>query len=576
MSYLKDIFMGSGRLRLILFLLLGLGPSVSQAAEPARKSYWLFFTDKGSERLEKRIADSANNLLPKARARRAKVLPADQLAGYSDLPVQPAYIETIKAMGFRPITVSKWLNAISLKASLSELDRVANLPFISHYQPVLQFTKPDIWTDSHLQKPASHVADAVVLDYGISYPQNSLIHVPEAHALGFDGSGVLVAIFDSGFRLNHEAFSHLRVIKRRDFINGDNNIDIEPQDPYGQVDHGTKVFSILAGYSPGKLIGPAYGADFLLAKTEDVSQEVPVEENHWIAAAEWADSLGADIISSSVGYMDWYTYANMDGDTAPITRAADLAAQKGILVFNSAGNEGDTYWRYIIAPADGDSVIAVGAVDQYGYLAALSSHGPTSDGRIKPDVVAMGLGVVAVAVPQNNALGTAYTYIRGTSASCPQAAGVAALILSAYPQLTPMEIRDAMRRTADRALNPDNLYGYGLIHAYDALIYAGKDVELPRQSKIISCYPNPYPQKSGIGVRIVFDLAQRSYVYADIYNIRGERVVSLFKGVVPAGKDRRILWDGRDHAGNWVASGIYICRVQFANQIHMDKITVVR
>jgi len=309
------------------------------------------------------------------------------------------------------------------------------------------------------------------LDYGFSYQQNALIRVPEVHNLGIDGTGVRIGMLDTGFRYQlNEAFRRLRVVAEFDFINGDSvTSNQEGQDAANQDLHGTETLSVIGGFCPGRLIGPAFGAEYVLAKTEYVPTETPVEEDFWVAGIEWLEAKGVDVVSSSLGYLDWYSYQDMDGNTAVTTRAADIAVSKGVVVVNSAGNEGNSSWHYIIAPADGDSVIAVGAVDGNGVLASFSSRGPTADGRIKPDVVAMGAGVY-MAGPVH---ATDFRVGSGTSFSCPLVAGVAALILAAHPHLTPMQVAEALRQTADRARNPGNDYGWGLIDAWKALLYHG-------------------------------------------------------------------------------------------------------
>jgi hypothetical protein len=234
----------------------------------------------------------------------------------------------------------------------------------------------------------------------------------------------------------------------------------EEQDVAGQQDHGTQVLSTLAGYSPGQLIGPAYASQFLLAKTDHLTLETHQDEDNWVAAAEWAENLGADLISSSVGYTLDFSYEDMDGNTTAVTIAADLAAQKGVSVFCGAGNEGLLPWNYIIAPADGDSVIAMGAVTSDGNFLAFSSRGPTYDGRIKPDLVAQGQNVYCV----NPRSTDRYSTESGTSYSCPLGAGAGAVLLSINPTLTPMALRDTLIHYASQANNPDTLMGYGIIN----------------------------------------------------------------------------------------------------------------
>ena len=233
-----------------------------------------------------------------------------------------------------------------------------------------------------------------ILDYGTAYDQVAQLRVPELHERGLSGQGVVVAVFDSGFpALSHEVFAGTTILAERDFVNGFDSVRGSTQA------HGTSTLSVLGGFREGQLIGPAYGASFLLAITEDARSETPVEEDNWVAAVEWAEALGADVISSSLGYLEFdlpftsYTDRDMDGETAITTRAADSAAERGMVVVTSAGNGGFHPARNTLgAPADGKRVLAVGAVDRNGVRAPFSSVGPTADGRIKPDVAALGLG----------------------------------------------------------------------------------------------------------------------------------------------------------------------------------------
>ena len=187
--------------------------------------------------------------------------------------------------------------------------------------------------------------------------------MPPVHELGFNGQGVIIGMLDTGFRTTHECLAPLPVLARHDFVNDDDVVENEPGDPSDQDSHGTMTMSTIAGYAPGHHVGPAYGATLVLAKTEDVSQEVPAEEDNWVAGIEWLDTYGVDVVTSCLGYTDWYTFADLDGNTAACTIAADLAVGKGIVVCNSAGNERGNSLGHIITPADGDSVITVGAVD---------------------------------------------------------------------------------------------------------------------------------------------------------------------------------------------------------------------
>ncbi len=446
---------------LILLLLPILGWS--------QQKYWIFFTDKGLKGIEKNEATKKEKdcLLQKTLDRRAKVLSEQNLIDETDLPVNQSYLKELKMQGIDPIIVSRWLNAASARISKNQLKIILALPFVENIRPVSRFKikLPRETAETFLAKPQTHQ-----FDYGASLQQNEMMRVPDVHDFGLDGSSVLVGMLDTGFNYKiHEAFQHLKVLAEYDVINRDSVTSNEEGDPSSQESHGTITLSTIAGFKEGELIGPAFGASFLLAKTEVTTSETIVEEDNWVAGLEWMERQGVDVVSSSLGYLDWYEYADMDGETAITTLAANIAAEKGVVVVNSMGNEGNDPWYYMIAPADGFNVISVGAVYSGGNIVEFSSRGPTYDGRMKPDVVAMGKSVACVSVGSIDQYRTA----SGTSLSCPLVSGVAALVLQAHPYLTPTQVRDALRKTADKAQTPDNDYGWGLVNAYEAIFYHG-------------------------------------------------------------------------------------------------------
>ncbi|MFO0984203.1 MAG: S8 family serine peptidase [Planctomycetota bacterium] len=329
------------------------------ARSDCRPRVWVFFTDKAVAEVDRaeRLRAAAAALEPHARARRAKVLP--ELVDAADLEVAPAYVDAVRARGACIVRVSRWLNAVSVRADGAALVAVAELPFVRRLQPVAAVHGAPRWPAAGGAPAAGAPANAQDrFAYGASRPQLDEIGVLALHRRGLSGAGVIVALFDTGFDWTHPVFQHIvasgRLLAQHDFINNDGETRNEPGDDPDQHIHGTIVWSVLAGFAPGQLIGPAYGASFLLAKTEDVTSETRIEEDNWIAAAEWADQRGADVISSSLIYTDWYTYPDMDGDTAPITIAADLAAQRGIVPCSAAGNSATQDFYYIGAPADGD------------------------------------------------------------------------------------------------------------------------------------------------------------------------------------------------------------------------------
>jgi subtilisin family serine protease len=367
---------------------------------------------------------------------------------------------------------SRWFNAISAEATPSQVEQLTGLPFVTRVDTVRRYRRPAAEplepTDAARERArGARQVRTALLDYGSSFDQLAQIGVPPLHDRGLTGRGVVVAIFDGGFpNLQHEVFAVSTILGERDFVDGADSVRATTDA------HGLSTFSVLGGYREGELIGPAYGASFLLARTEDARSETPVEEDNWIAAVEWAHAMGADVISSSLGYLAFdrpytsYTARDMNGETAMTTRAATMAAERGIVVVNSAGNGGEHPTENTLgAPADGRFVLSVGAVDAGGVRAPFSSVGPTADGRIKPDVVA--LGVRAKVATRGGP--RAYGLASGTSFSCPLTAGVVALVLEAHPQYSVRQILAALQASGSQAAAPDRLLGWGLVNAVRAL-----------------------------------------------------------------------------------------------------------
>ncbi len=462
---------------LVFFICLN-NVSRSQTLLTDQDKYWIFFKNKGPQRLEK--ADPRSFALElgisqRALERRSK-MDTHSLIDKLDLPVYKGYLRELEGMGFEPDVYSRWLNGVSMIVSSEKIKQIQSLSFVKKIKPVVSFVinPPELL---HIAKPECMIeTEDYTYDYGPSFFQNSQIRVPEIHDMGINGKGVLIGMIDSGFDYQgREVFSHLDIYKEYDFHWDDSTTANQENDPFYQDDHGTQTLSVIGGFYEGNLIGPAFGASFMLAKTEWIPTETRIEEDHWVEAVEWMEREGVDIVSTSLGYTEFeggwgYTYEDINGDTCVTTKAADIAASKGVVVVASAGNARDDPWHYIISPADGDSVIAVGAVDFNGDITSFSSAGPTADGRIKPDVVAMGSSVVAISPASLNGI----TYTGGTSFSCPLVAGVCALVLQAHPELEPMQVRDAIRETAVKtAEQVDTLYGWGLVDSYEAVFYHG-------------------------------------------------------------------------------------------------------
>lgn len=483
--------------KLLLSLLLFLSGlnlySQSNSPETTDYRYWIYFKDKGVYKKDVSIEPGTDaykvaiaELSDKAIWRRGKVLPASQMVSYDDLPVNPEYINQIKELGFLPNAVSKWFNAVSVFAKKDGLEKIKKLGFVEKIEGVHFLENVSIPSDKKVIENITPPDKINKYNYGLSYWQNEQIKVPELHNIGVTGFGTTVGMCDDGFAWRrHEALKNRRVLGEYDWIFKDDSVQNQvkpnqiPDDPYDQDGHGTATFSTLGGFANGKMIGPAFDADFWLSKTEFGATETPVEEDFWLAAVEWMESKGVEVISSSLIYKPFdkpnnvYDYKDMDGKTTVIVRAAEHCAYLGIVVCNSMGNEYQTNPPSIVSPPDGDSVVAVGAVDSTGRIAVFSSNGPTSDGRMKPDIVALGVDAWACMSYHTSGDDTTYQYISGTSFSCPITAGVCSLILSVHPELTPMQVKEALKNTADKKDTPNNVYGWGLINAYNAALYFG-------------------------------------------------------------------------------------------------------
>ncbi|MFN0158699.1 MAG: S8 family serine peptidase, partial [Bacteroidota bacterium] len=363
---------------------------------------WVFFHDKGSSEIL-RDAIPASVVSDRSLQRRLKVRSHESVVDYSDLPVEESYVQQISQSVLRIRQRSKWFNAVSVVATEAQLQHLATLPFVREMEMVTRFKKEydvvESQSDMNSSHPPQETESILDLDYGAALNQVQQINVPVVHNAGNFAQNVVIAVFDNGFRLlSHESFADMNIIATYDFV--DHKVSVIPNNPstaFGS--HGVNTLSTIGGYKPGQLIGPAFGASFILVRTENDSSETPAEEDYWLAGIEWADSIGVDVTSTSLGYLDYdspfpsWTWQNMNGNTTLITRAADMAAGRGILVVNSAGNNGSNASRNTLgAPADGDSVVAIGAVNAGGTRSSISSVGPTTSipARIKPDLMAQG------------------------------------------------------------------------------------------------------------------------------------------------------------------------------------------
>jgi len=432
----------------IIFLALS---SISTGASAEARPYWVFFTDKGP--VGPADYDQAwASLSDRARERRLK---HSFTVGFGDLPVREEYISRITLLGPRFIGSSRWLNGAAFWIEDGDIPLIKALPFVREIRPVARMAHPEVKV-----VPAG-TAGWDPSQYGLSYYQAAMMQVQWAHDQGYDGRGVLIGFLDTGFHIKpgdrHHAFDSMQVIAQWDFINGDTIVWNESGDPWDQDFHGSICSATVGGYWPGEFIGIAPRAQFALAKTEDVSDERPIEEVWYVQGLEWLEGLGCDLTSSSLGYIDWYSYSDLDGDHAVTTVAVDSAAERGLLCVTAMGNSGPMPGT-LIAPADADSCISVGAVDSDSVVADFSSRGPTYDGRIKPELSALGTTTYSVDPYSTNS----YDYYGGTSLATPLVAGAAALLIQARPTLTNMEVRQNLMETASNAASPNNDIGWGV------------------------------------------------------------------------------------------------------------------
>lgn len=502
---------------------------------------WIDFIDKGSQ--SNVLLKTPERLLTSKSIERRQLRGSVDLVDFTDLPVNGNYINAVKSYGLKIRNVSKWFNSVSCYATKQQIEQLAREDFVKEIELVARFkTNIDYKKDLIIEEKSSNSQfiqndNPSTLNYGGSFHQSDLINVPIGHDSGYTGKGVLIACFDTGFdNLGHPCFDSIRArgLRTYDFVNGDTNVGNQVGQ-MGDGAHGTRVLSLIVGYGPGNLISPAFDSRVILAKTENTESETPVEEDNWIAAAEWADSLGADIISSSLIYREFdpgspysYDWTWMNGDSCKITIGADLIVGKGIVVVNAAGNNGfDPNHNTLGAPADGDSIITIGSIDDDGLRSSFSSVGPTVDGRHKPDLMAMGRGNVTAEFGAGN---TGYTsFGSGTSFACPMAAGVVAMIIQANPSLNPMKIRGVLRTTASNSNNPNSLIGWGTINAWDAIQLALTTSidpisgNLPDGYSLGQNYPNPFNPMT----TIPFSVNKSSVVSLKIYDMSGKEVVTL-------------------------------------------------
>ena len=502
-----------------------------------------------------------------------------------DLPVRKDYINKIEKIGVRVRISSRWINAVSVNATNYQQIELSKLKFIKTITPVRRLPRPD----SQSGRPLP--AERPVIDnnyYGNAYDQLAQVNVISLHQMGFRGFGIRIAVLDNGFHYTeHPVFLNgLNVIAEKDFVNNDDIVSDQSDQPQtgderlsSQNIHGAQVLSILAGNHIGKFVGVAPDAEYLLAKTEDNASEFPVEEDRWIAGLEWADSLGADVVNSSLGYNLWddgsgYNYQDLDGRTSLTSVAAGLGVERGLIIVVAAGNEALSSWHYITAPADAEGVTSVGSValtagfERQLNISATSSRGPTADGRIKPDLVAPGQGVVVADIRSGG-----YVRNNGTSFAAPIVSGISALMLQINPDWKPDQVLSELKSSAlDLGdSGADTVYGWGLVNALGA---SGLQPAIPQTTRLFAPSPNPVIG----GVQQVFfpmDITEPTDVILHVFNVGGGLVFRQDNYLLP-GVYRAASGAPAWRLDNGLANGIYFYRLVAKEVTFNGTLAIVR
>jgi len=513
---------------------------------------WVYFIDKPSE------ATFINAPLTMLTQRSIDRRIRQQISfDIKDVPVEASYVLQIKnASGITIKARSKWLNSLHIQGLQSDIEYLLDLNFVNK----IEFANKSLNTSAKnnvSQKIIQHKNKLEIttdFNYGNAANQIEMLKGDILHQNNFTGTGMQIAVIDAGFPNvdSFEAFKRIRnnnqILGGYDFVNRNPNF-------YTGYYHGMSVLSTIAGYIENEFVGTAPDAQFYLFITEDSNNETPLEESLWVEAAEKADSLGVDVLNTSLGYTTFdnpdynYSYIDMDGKTTFISRGAEIAFSRGLIVVNSAGNEGNDAWYYISAPADASSVLSIGAVNAAGTIAGFSSYGPTADGRIKPDVCAQGASVYII-----NADGDIATS-NGTSFSSPVLTGVIACLWQAFPEKSNVEITQLVKESAHLYLNPTDQEGYG-IPDFES-VYNVLNVEsLEPEINEILLYPNPAENE------LYFKISSKiNKVEVQIVNLLGQIVLKE-----TVNKDKLIM------DVSFLDKGLYMVQLKYNDKVETIKI----
>jgi serine protease AprX len=470
-----------------------------------------------------------------------------------DVPIDVTYYNQLKNnVNITILGKSKWLNAVHIQGVESAIKALLN---------TYSFIESIEFADRSLNPNAKNIGKKIIavhqnkfsetstdFNYGNAENQIKMLRGDFLHQQNFTGKGMQIAIIDAGFP-NVNSLDAFQRIRDNNQILGGYNFADRNTEFYTRNNHGTHVLSTIAGYLENQFTGTAPDAKFYLFISEIAETETVLEETLWVEAAERADSLGVNVINTSLGYTTFdnpnysHTYADMDGKTTFISRGAEIGSSRGMILVNAAGNEGNDAWKYIGAPADADAVFSIGAVNSAGNIASFSSFGPTSDQRIKPDVLAQGVSSAIINYSSGNV-----STSNGTSFSSPIMAGVVACFWQSFPNKTNLEIMDLIRKSADRFNNPTNQYGYG-IPDFEAAYHQVLTLDNFKNASI-KIFPNPLKDTFSMSV----DGYAAESLSIQIYNILGQLVFENFKLVSKTIDSKNLK------------NGIYILKIQYENQ----------
>jgi len=551
-----------------LLLLLIITATLPVSAQIAPDKYYIQFTDKNNSPYS--LDHPEDFLTERALQRRSN---QDIPVVENDIPVNPQYLQGVADVGVELLNPTRWLNGVTVYTTDSSLiDQVLDLPYVANALKLTgggtvkgkEFFKKESYGKvpvASSQYKQQSVTDEY--DYGDAFFQINQINGIPLHNAGYHGEGMVIAVLDGGFDGAQEnpVFDSLwadnRVLGTKDFVNIGGNVFTESQ-------HGKEVLSTMAANWPGVMVGMAPKASYWLLHSEDVKSENVIEEYNWVSAAEFADSVGADVINSSLSYVDFdmpqwdHTYDDLDGNTAVSTIGADLAVSKGILVCNSAGNSGNDSFPWNGAPADADSVVSVGAVGYDNQRAGFSSIGPTVDGRIRPVIMALGSGTT-VAVGKDT-----ISHGSGTSFSSPIIAGMSACLWQANPGMKVMDVYNALKQSGNYAGNPDNYMGWGIPDyelANSILTTVENNIEPGYQLSRV--WPNPFHEALNLEV----NLKQSGGILIELRNTAGILIFSE-KFTLSPGSHKLPL----PAKLSSIQEGVYFLKVVDGNKVEVREI----